>query len=409
MKPVFKEELEFLNIPINDKLWVDSRCYYVFDKEYNKVKLGRSIDKIPSDLSMYLTHNEYTHYYYTNFTENKVEIEKVNLENYLKTHKYDDIIISVSGGKDSTIVADISLDICKKYYNTRIIFANTTNETHYTYRYVKQTYSPLEILNPAKGFYQWCKDNKFIPTRVARACCSIFKEGNIIPYLDNTKKLLHICGIRKSESLNRSTYTQVRKGKWDNKLAQENWDMYLPIIEFDDLDVWAYLLHNKIKFNQLYRFGYNRVGCTNCPYRTDYELKLNEHFLPTYDEHWKKLLTYIFIENGISAVINCTLDEFLNGAWKAGVYREKATFEVINEFAQFKGISYEKAERYFKSNTCTCGKKLSKDAIALNMKLLGRETDTRLCLKCLANLLGTTQKQLKKDIENFKKDGCQLF
>jgi len=114
-------------------------------------------------------------------------------------------------------------------------------------------------------------------------------------------------------------------------------------------------------------------------------------------------------KNKIAININCTLQEFLDGAWKAGVVRDEATEEVIEEFAQYKNISVEKARRYFKQNRCDCGKRLSGDVIALNMKLLGRETNARMCLKCLSEFLEVPKKKLKEEIERFKDEGCNLF
>ena len=220
---------------------------------------------------------------------------------------------------------------------------------------------------------------------------------------------MQICGIRKDESSARSEYEQIKiNTKWNAK-QQKNWIFYFPIIEFDDLDVWCYILKHGIKFNQLYKFGYNRVGCTNCPYRTDYELELNKHFLPYYDNYWKKILSTIFTRDGLAINMNCTVKEFTDGAWKAGIVRDEPTDEVIQEFADFKALTFDEAKKYFKSNRCSCGKRLSKDTIALNMKLLGRNTDGRMCLKCLAKFLNTTVLELRQQIKEFKEQGCNLF
>ena len=412
MKPVFKKEREFLGI--NEKyenlLWVDKRAYRGFDKDMNMIKFGRNLEKLPTDVSNLLTHKEFCNIYYKENTFSKVEREREKLSKYLKNTSYEEYVISISGGKDSTVCGKIAMNIMDSLgINYRILFGNTSNETHYTYRYVKEVYGDkLEIANPKEGFYQWCERIKFVPTRFGRACCSIFKEGNIGEYLDEDKSILHLLGMRRDESKNRSQYTQVRKGKW-SKEAKLHWDMYLPIIDFTDLDIWSYLIANNVQFNKLYTFGYSRVGCTNCPFRSDYELKLNEYFLPTYDKRWKELLKKIFTENKIAININCTIEEFVNGAWKAGVVREQPTKEVIQEFAEYMNTSYDKAERYFKTNRCSCGKRLSGDVIALNMKLMGRSTNSRLCLKCLAKELGISKEELKKQIQLFKDEGCSLF
>lgn len=413
MKPVFREEMDFLGISpsLENYLWVEARCYYGFNQDGERVKFGRKIDKLPNTTDGLLTHSQYAEIYYKNNTKAKVERERERLDSYLESNQYDEIVISVSGGKDSTVAEHLSRDICEKHNkNVRILFGNTSNETHFTYRYVKETYKDkLEIANPSEGFYAWCLKIGFIPTRFGRACCSIFKEGNIGQYLDENKKIMQICGIRKDESSARSEYEQIKiNTKWNAK-QQKNWIFYFPIIEFDDLDVWCYILKHGIKFNQLYKFGYNRVGCTNCPYRTDYELELNKHFLPYYDNYWKKILSTIFTRDGLAINMNCTVKEFTDGAWKAGIVRDEPTDEVIQEFADFKDLTFDEAKKYFKSNRCSCGKRLSKDTIALNMKLLGRNTDGRMCLKCLAKFLNTTVLELRQQIKEFKEQGCNLF
>lgn len=77
MKPVFKEEFEFLKIDkiFIDKLWVDKRCYYGFDKKFNKVKLGRNIEKFKNSEEL-ISHNDYCEYHYNKHTKAKVERER---------------------------------------------------------------------------------------------------------------------------------------------------------------------------------------------------------------------------------------------------------------------------------------------------------------------------------------------
>lgn len=78
MKPVFKEEMDFLGInpKFENYLWVDSRCYYGFNKEYNKIKFGRDIKKLPKAVDNLITHKEYCDWYFKNYTIKKVERER---------------------------------------------------------------------------------------------------------------------------------------------------------------------------------------------------------------------------------------------------------------------------------------------------------------------------------------------
>lgn len=77
MKPVFKEEREYLGISdeFENMLWVDKRCYYAFDKSANKIKFGRNIDKIKikNIISGYMTHDEYCKHHYETITQSRAE------------------------------------------------------------------------------------------------------------------------------------------------------------------------------------------------------------------------------------------------------------------------------------------------------------------------------------------------
>ncbi len=64
----------------------------------------------------------------------------------------------------------------------------------------------------------------------------------------------------------------------------------------------------------------------------------------------------------------------------------------------------------FDTDICdSCGANLSKDEIALNKKLMGLDVEEFYCLSCFADILGTTEQDLKEKIEDFKEEGCTLF
>lgn len=56
-----------------------------------------------------------------------------------------------------------------------------------------------------------------------------------------------------------------------------------------------------------------------------------------------------------------------------------------------------------------CGKKLNKDWIALNRKLISKELKEFMCLNCLADDFDCEIEDLKIKIEEFKEEGCTLF
>ena len=58
----------------------------------------------------------------------------------------------------------------------------------------------------------------------------------------------------------------------------------------------------------------------------------------------------------------------------------------------------------------SCGKKkLSKDEIGINMKLINENTENFYCLECLANYLEVTSQDILDKIDEFKDEGCKLF
>ena len=101
------------------------------------------------------------------------------------------------------------------------------------------------------------------PSRVNTWCCSIFKTGPMGTTLSNFEEdFLTFYGIRRKESISRSKYPKILKStKIDKQLSIG------PIIDWLDIDVWLYILSEKITFNDSYRQGFPRVGCWVCPQR----------------------------------------------------------------------------------------------------------------------------------------------
>lgn len=57
-----------------------------------------------------------------------------------------------------------------------------------------------------------------------------------------------------------------------------------------------------------------------------------------------------------------------------------------------------------------CGKKkLDKNTVGINKKLLGEDIENFYCMSCLAEYLGCTVEELLEKIEEFKEEGCKLF
>lgn len=204
-------------------------------------------------------------------------------------------IISFSGGKDSTVVADLVVRALEKP-NLVHIFGNTTLEFPLTIDYVHRfrKNNPKAVLKIAKNkeqvFYDVCEDIG-PPARMMRWCCSMFKTGPITRVINNLfkeKQILTFYGIRKYESVSRSKYDRVSSNNESVKIQKQT--VAAPIFDWKDVDVWLYILSEKIDFNDAYRLGYDRVGCWCCPNNNERAQFLSKVYMPEEYNKWRDFL-----------------------------------------------------------------------------------------------------------------------
>lgn len=197
----------------------------------------------------------------------------------------EDMMISFSGGKDSTVVADLvtrALDGGNQ--KTLHIFGDTTLEFPKTYEYVeryKKAHPHTLVLssrNKEKDFHELCMEIG-PPSRVMRWCCTIFKTGAITRKIEkvfrNKTQIVTFYGIRRSESASRSKYEKETESP---KITKQK--VVAPIIDWYDFDVWLYLMTREIDFNEAYRLGYTRVGCWCCPNNSEWSEFLSKVYMP---------------------------------------------------------------------------------------------------------------------------------
>lgn len=226
------------------------------------------------------------------------QIDKEALEyikEFAKQYSMEDMMISFSGGKDSTVVADLvtrALDTG----NQKIlhIFGDTTLEFPKTYEYVeryKKAHPKTLVLssrNKEKDFGKLCMEIG-PPSRVMRWCCTIFKTGAITRKIEkvfrNKTHIITFYGIRRSESASRSKYEKETESP---KIAKQT--VVAPIIDWYDFDVWLYLLTRGIDFNDAYQLGYTRVGCWCCPNNSEWSEFLSKIYMPEYYEPFRTML-----------------------------------------------------------------------------------------------------------------------
>ena len=405
LRPVFPEERLLLEILLDKapneypqkSVWAANNRYYVDGKPIaisSKTFQIADTDAIAEKLKQYSANN--TYHYFDEHIERFIRANRTRLllikdEAFAfvkKTaEKFDEekIVISFSGGKDSTATADV---VVKALSNPSLvhIFGDTTLEFPSTIEYARRFRQahPQAIFEVAKNdeqdFYDVCEDIG-PPARMMRWCCSMFKTGPITRVINGfyrNQQILTFYGIRKSESVSRSRYNRVEDDAESVKIQQQT--VASPIFFWKDIDVWLYLLAEQVDFNDAYRLGYDRVGCWCCPNNNQRAQFLSRIYMPERSKEWRSFLISfatkigkpdpeIYVDSGkwkarqggnglVSAgdvkirFTNCTTEEH------AKIYRLVRPFddELIGMFVPFGRIAPE------------LGKKLLRETVILDAK-----------------------------------------
>lgn len=315
LRPVFPEERLLLELLLQKKpyeyieesVWASNNRYYVNGKSiaipnglYNAV----DTDAIINLLNKNKYKNSYGH-----FDKHMATFVMANQDrlNYLidEAHSFirnaalkfpeERIVVSFSGGKDSTVTADLAV---KALSNPSLvhIFGNTTLEFPSTIEYAHRFRDahPDAIFQIAKNdeqdFYDVC-DDIGPPARMMRWCCSMFKTGpitRVINSLYRSQQILTFYGIRKSESVSRSKYNRIEDSADAVKIQQQT--VASPIFFWKDIDIWLYLIAENVDFNDAYRLGYDRVGCWCCPNNNQRAQFLSRIYMPEQSKKWRDFL-----------------------------------------------------------------------------------------------------------------------
>lgn len=316
LRPVFPEERLLLEILIgqpfkyrNCSVWNGIGNRYVVDGRKIKVSIAKlikknkdNIDNIIQQIKKYKLENSYEY-----FDKNIVIFIKANKKRfnamvseattYIKkisrNYRDNEMFVSFSGGKDSTVTSDLVMKALSKPEVIHI-FGNTTLEFPLTLEYITKfkknnNHTPvITAKNKDKDFLDMCN---IIgpPSRVMSWCCYVFKTSAInrktLGVFKGTNKLLTFYGIRRSESSSRSKYDRESESP---KITKQK--VVSPIIDWYDFDIWLYLLTNKIDFNYAYRLGYARVGCWCCPNNSDWSVFLASIYMSEKYKEWRKFL-----------------------------------------------------------------------------------------------------------------------
>ena len=315
LRPVFPEERLLMAVLLDrdpdefmrEPVWSQNSRYYVGDKSFaisttlfqtaDTDTIGRKVKELSDHIDYKPFNTEIAKFIRAN--QHRLSYLKDEafafIQDAAQKYKPENIVISFSGGKDSTVTADV---VTKALSNPSLvhIFGNTTLEFPATIEYANRYREnhPLAIFQTAKNdeqvFYDVCEDIG-PPARMMRWCCSMFKTGpitRVINSLYRSQQILTFYGIRKSESVARSKYNRIEDDSESVKIQQQT--VASPIFFWKDIDIWLYLLAEDVDFNDAYRIGYDRVGCWCCPNNNQRAQFLSRIYMPEESKRWREFL-----------------------------------------------------------------------------------------------------------------------
>ena len=352
LRPVFAEELRFLGldkdfcwkIP-NTKaplMWAENRRYF-YRGELVAEAVGGGLNTkpvfqnttsnlsiTPVDITKFLNKNE-------NLLDGLVQRTLKNVYSIYEKYrnKIDISYVAFSGGKDSVAMLDV-VQRALPHDEFEVIFGDTTMELCDTYKNVTVAKSLWEDLSwhTARADFDAIDSWKFIgpPARTIRWCCGVHKS---VPSLIKIReliakkrkcslsdlkryKVLAFTGVRREESILRSTYDMVSDGS--KHVAQISCH---PILEWSAAELFLYIYARKLPIHQGYRYGLHRVGCVLCPMSTSWSDFIQNNI------YGQEVSPYLnVIRNSIN--INFTTEEEWKEYMESGGWKKRAGGKILS-------------------------------------------------------------------------------
>jgi len=256
----------------------------------------------------------------------------------------DIFVTSFSGGKDSQVVLDLvsrvvpAEDFVVIYSDTGYELPPSLELYNTTEQYYKEKYPGLKFYtakNHESVLNYW--DKLGTPSRIHRWCCAIMKSAPLsrllkeITGLDKQPKVMLFDGVRAEESVSRSSRARIGKNVKHNNMINVR-----PILEWNALEVYLYLLLHNLPYNQAYRKGLSRVGCVICPYSSGWSEDLCGKLYPETIAPFISKIKKDLERNNVTGI-----DNYIKlGKWKVragGRYNDcKSSLNIISTVPEFK-------------------------------------------------------------------------
>lgn len=356
-RPVFFEELNLLGFDKFWKypktkeplLWAIGRAYYyngelvarakggnIFESPQLMItESGNDLELQPIDIKKVIERNKNALFFLENETLDFIE----HIYKLYKKLGYP-FSVSFSGGKDSHAVLDLVTRVIPAD-ELVVIFSDTTLENSYTYENVEKTkekykkkYYKLKFAmsSPPKPAIDLFKEFG-LPSRFHRWCTSVLKTApynNLLRDLaKNKSKILVFEGVRAEESKKRSNYQRVAGGVKHLSVVNAR-----PILYWNYSEVILYGFYRDLLMNASYRFGLSRVGCSICPYSSEWSEFVNSNINESINNDFIPLLRDYAMKRGLKG--DGDINNFISrGQWKKRAGGKGLTVESAVNFSEY--------------------------------------------------------------------------
>ncbi len=210
-----------------------------------------------------------------------LENEAIDFVNHIyKSYKgkVSAFVVSFSAGKDSQVILDIVSKVIPPE-DYIVIFTDTTMEIPPTYEAFEETKRKYRETYPELKFYTarnwkpaeatWKEFGP--PSRLLRWCCSVHKSAPMIRLVreivgrNDGVRIVVFDGVREEESTRRKGYSRLAENV--KHFTQINAEV---IKRWTTTEVYTYILARELPLNKAYRSGADRVGCSVCPFGSNW-------------------------------------------------------------------------------------------------------------------------------------------